>query len=1072
LDGVFSTLLKKAAFRSFHDANTSKGAADYLKETSHSEFSPPHPTLITETRSLDTTGAARAIIHPRQIVRVGRPAIASQMHISAPSGTYEAPDAKVSVYVDAEVVGGNDGFITAEGTWCDCGLLGFEPDRMTVKHGGAVVAADKKAVLLRYFTGGYKIASAIFGCGTSSQNYFHFMFEALPRALLAAEQAPAGTPVLVNDGMPAQHYQALHLMLPNNPLIRLFGHVSYKVDDLYAASMPSLVHDAFGDATPPTDAVRYHPEILRRLARFAESFRDGTPRRKLFLRRVGAIRNLLNIDEIERELIELGFESVSCEKLDFSTQVRLFANAEAIVAPTGAHLTNMVFAPAGTRIFPLYSNAPGNNFYLWSVMGDLLGQKVVNVAGWRVAGSCAGRAPEAHEDFTIPPVLITPFFRGKSLMSATAITALGNRPASEILNEFLVAVSEATAFSSAWSVVAGQTPEGFEARLVQNRRAAFAALKRLDAKELAEISKHPFFSQPGHSQISGLILLHDYNETETAVIDMLETRFEHCSTVTAVTGDDRFERLRHLLLAMLYRQPWQLPLLRDLNDLPVEAVPLYLNWLNQSPLLCRAGDESVYTDFVIRLLDWLEHHLSPERPLSQLLKIGRTIGSLDLGKLLLIEQPLRAVQERRNRLLERLALREGKPRVRVRSNDGTEGKIRIGILCRTFEKGPDSEAVVSFFRAFDKERFDIRAYSIGLRDRVVANDLAFDRILRETFSQTSELSSDASMIRAQLIADELDVFLFANATTYGLRDLDKALYHRVAPVQAGLNSHLPMPLGYPSFDAFITGQVKDDDQDVAQEDYSETLMRQKGPVTNYLTSLEPRADMGLTRASFGLAEDDVVAMSAGSLAKTGYHCLATMMRAVREIPKGRLLLAPYNPGWAGLSLAIPFNRQIAETAEETGLPLERITVLGELTVAETEAALSLSDIYLNPFPHGGATMTHLALIYAKPPITLLRQSTRSIDQFLLSALGLDDLLAATTDEYVVLAQKLGINSALRQNYVQRMAAADMSVLVENMNYSRDMKEIVEKLIAKVTQQMTGQKIDGEGGFKFQVQQLI
>jgi len=406
-------------------------------------------------------------------------------------------------------------------------------------------------------------------------------------------------------------------------------------------------------------------------------------------------------------------------------------------------------------------------------------------------------------------------------------------------------------------------------------------------------------------------------------------------------------------------------------------------------------------------------------------------------------------------------LRDGIPRAEVRSNDGSEGKIRIGILCRTFEKGPDSEAVVSFFRAFDKERFDIRAYSIGLRDRVVANDLAFDRILRETFSQTSELSSDASMIRAQLIADELDVFLFANATTYGLRDLDKALYHRVAPVQAGLNSHLPMPLGYPSFDAFITGQVKDDDQDVAQEDYSETLMRQKGPVTNYLTSLEPRADMGLTRASFGLAEDDVVAMSAGSLAKTGYHCLATMMRAVREIPKGRLLLAPYNPGWAGLSLAIPFNRQIAETAEETGLPLERITVLGELTVAETEAALSLSDIYLNPFPHGGATMTHLALIYAKPPITLLRQSTRSIDQFLLSALGFDELLAATTDEYVALAQELGANSVLRQNCVQRLAAADMSVLVENMNYSRDMEGIVEKMIAKVAQPMTGQKIDGE-----------
>ncbi|MDP2738895.1 MAG: hypothetical protein Q8O82_09410, partial [Pseudorhodobacter sp.] len=262
LDGIFAIILKKAAFRSFHDANTSKGARDYLKEATHSEFSPPHPTLITETRSLDTTGAAGVIIHSAQIVPVGRPAIASQMHISAPSGSYEAPEAKVSVYVDAEVIGGNDGFIAAEGVWCDCGLLGFEPDRMTVKHGGAVVAADKKAVLLRRFAGGRQIASAIFSCGTSSQNYFHFMFETLPRALLAAEQAPPGTPVLVNDGMPAQHYQALRLMLPDSPLIQLAGHVTYKVHKLFAASMPCLAHDAFGYATPPTDAVRYHPDVL------------------------------------------------------------------------------------------------------------------------------------------------------------------------------------------------------------------------------------------------------------------------------------------------------------------------------------------------------------------------------------------------------------------------------------------------------------------------------------------------------------------------------------------------------------------------------------------------------------------------------------------------------------------------------------------------------------------------------------------------------------------------------------------------------------------------------------------
>ncbi|MGA0543633.1 hypothetical protein, partial [Neotabrizicola sp. VNH66] len=363
-----------------------------------------------------------------------------------------------------------------------------------------------------------------------------------------------------------------------------------------------------------------------------------------------------------------------------------------------------------------------------------------------------------------------------------------------------------------------------------------------------------------------------------------------------------------------------------------------------------------------------------------------------------------------------------------------------------FEKGPDSEAVVAFLRGFDPARFEVFAYSIGFRDRVVSRDPAFDLLFDAVIPHRRDLPADPAGIRAQLLADRLDVFLYANATTYGLQPLDLALYRRVAPVQAVLNSHVPMPMGYPSFDAVLTGASDSAVDEVAQAGFAERLVRLPGPVINYLTTLEPRPDPPLDRAALGLGPQDVVLMNAGSSMKLRHECLRAMMQAAAGVENGVLLLAPYNPGWAARSMAFVFNRQLEEMAAEVGLDPARIRVLGELSVAEAEAALSCADVYLNPFPHGGATMTHLALIHGVPPVTLRRRSTRSIDQFLVESHGFADLLADTPEAYVALARSLGNDPARRATLKQRLhrAAADPG-FVNNPDYAKNMQNAVQNL---------------------------
>jgi capsular polysaccharide biosynthesis protein len=66
----------------------------------------------------------------------------------------------------------------------------------------------------------------------------------------------------------------------------------------------------------------------------------------------------------------LGFTVVAPETLSFAEQARLFAGAEAVVAPHGAALANAVFCRPGTRIVELF--APGYvNVCYWALANQV-----------------------------------------------------------------------------------------------------------------------------------------------------------------------------------------------------------------------------------------------------------------------------------------------------------------------------------------------------------------------------------------------------------------------------------------------------------------------------------------------------------------------------------------------------------------------------------------------------------------------------------------------------------------------------------------------------------------------------
>ena len=90
---------------------------------------------------------------------------------------------------------------------------------------------------------------------------------------------------------------------------------------------------------------------------------DTGPRRIYVSRADAAHRRVTNEDAVIRLLAAEGFEVVLPGSLTFAEQVITFGNAEVIVGPHGAGLTNMVFAPPGATIVDLQTTQVDHCFH-------------------------------------------------------------------------------------------------------------------------------------------------------------------------------------------------------------------------------------------------------------------------------------------------------------------------------------------------------------------------------------------------------------------------------------------------------------------------------------------------------------------------------------------------------------------------------------------------------------------------------------------------------------------------------------------------------------------------------------
>ena len=180
--------------------------------------------------------------------------------------------------------------------------------------------------------------------GAATPNYFHWMVDCLSRVDLLGDLAEYTAIVLPAVTKSFQELTLRELQL-DCPLVHASQGDTIRAEEIVIPTARRPTH---------FQVASWMVEFLR-AAFLPIAAPIETPRRVFISRGQRGLRTLLNEGDVVQELKARGFETVFLENMSLSAQVATLCNAEAVVAPHGAGLTNAAFCNPGTKVIEIFS---------------------------------------------------------------------------------------------------------------------------------------------------------------------------------------------------------------------------------------------------------------------------------------------------------------------------------------------------------------------------------------------------------------------------------------------------------------------------------------------------------------------------------------------------------------------------------------------------------------------------------------------------------------------------------------------------------------------------------------------
>jgi predicted O-linked N-acetylglucosamine transferase (SPINDLY family) len=367
----------------------------------------------------------------------------------------------------------------------------------------------------------------------------------------------------------------------------------------------------------------------------------------------------------------------------------------------------------------------------------------------------------------------------------------------------------------------------------------------------------------------------------------------------------------------------------------------------------------------------------------------------------------RALQARYGALVCRL-MAERYPTPALPEPPRADEPVRLGIVSGFFRQHSNWKIPIKgWMTELDRHRFRLFGYHTGERDALTGEA----RALCERFVE-GPLSVDGW--RTAIATDRPHVLIYPEV---GMNPMAARLAaQRLAPVQCNSWGH-PDTSGFPTLDHYLSSELMEPPDGDAH--YVERLVR----LPNLSIHYEPLdvPPVAVSRAELGLRPDATVFWCGQSLYKYLPQYDAMFARIAREVPGCQFAFIRYRRGDDANAL---FRQRLDRAFAAVGLRAEdHCVVLPRLDQQRFIAATGQADIFLDSLGWSGCNSMLESLAHDLPVVTMggdLMRGRHGVA--ILTMMGVTETIAASIDDYVAIASRLGRDAAWRSAVKARIAA--------------------------------------------------
>jgi protein O-GlcNAc transferase len=346
-------------------------------------------------------------------------------------------------------------------------------------------------------------------------------------------------------------------------------------------------------------------------------------------------------------------------------------------------------------------------------------------------------------------------------------------------------------------------------------------------------------------------------------------------------------------------------------------------------------------------------------------------------------------------------------------------RVRVAYLSADFREHATAYLTAGLFEEHDKSRFEITAVSLGQNDYSLIRQR-----LEAAFEHFIDVQGNSDQDIAILIR-RLEIDIVVDLMGFSKDNRLNVLVRRPAPIQLNYLGY-PGTLGTNHIDyIFADSTVIPEDQGVF---YAEQVVRLPGTYQindnkRYVAPYTP------TRYECGLPQRAFVFCCFNNTQKLNPEMFDIWMRLLLAKEDSVLWLLEGSP---------TASANLRAAAVERGVSPQRLIFAPKVSVADHLARQRHADLFLDTLPCSAHTTASDALWVGLPVLTCLGGTFAGrVAGSLLKAVGLDELIASSLQEYEALALKLAQDQAYLAAIKNRLARnRDTSILFDTKRATR------------------------------------